>query len=60
MIACCARAGYLQKAARERAVLDGFAPDFIASLFRGENRVLMLPENMDLLDGLRPAGGETI
>lgn len=56
MIACCARAGYLQKAAQERAVLDGFAPDFIASLFRGENRVFTRPENMEhLLDG-----GETI
>lgn len=41
----CPWAGYLQKAAQERAVLDGFAPDFIASLFRGENRVFTLPEN---------------
>jgi hypothetical protein len=40
MMARCARAGNLQKAAQERAVLDGFAPDCIASLFRGENRVL--------------------
>jgi hypothetical protein len=54
-------AGYLQKAAQERAVLHGFAPDFIASLFRGENRVFTPPENMEhLLNGLRLAGGETI
>jgi tetratricopeptide (TPR) repeat protein len=59
MIACCARAGDLQKAAQERAVLDGFAPDFIASLFRGENRVFTRPEDMEhLLDGLRLAMGE--
>src|SRR5271156_6699520 len=32
VIAGCARAGYLQKAAQERAVLDGFAPDFVARL----------------------------
>ena len=59
MIACCARAGDLQKAAQERVVLDGFAPDFIASLFRGENRVLSRPEDMEhLLEGLRLAAGE--
>ena len=57
MIACCGRAGDLQQAARERAALDDFAPDFIASLFRGENRVLSRPEDMaHLLDGLRMAG----
>lgn len=57
MIACCARAGDLQRAAQERAVLDGFAPDFIASLFRGENRVFTRPEDMaHLLEGLRLAG----
>ena len=61
VIACCVQAGYLQKAAQDRAVLDGFAPDFIAILFRGENRVFTRPENMEhLLDGLRLAGGETI
>jgi adenylate cyclase len=59
MIACCARAGDLLRAAQERAVLDGFAPDFIASLFRGENRVFTRPEDMaHLLDGLRLAMGE--
>jgi hypothetical protein len=41
-------------------VLDGFAPDFIGSLFRGENGVLTRPENMEHLLGLRLAEGETI
>jgi adenylate cyclase len=60
MIACCARAGDLQKAAQERVVLDGFAPDFIASLFRGENRVFTRPEDMEhLLEGLQLAADET-
>jgi hypothetical protein len=60
MIACCARAGDLTRAAQEKAVLDGFAADFIASLFRGENRVFTRPEDMQhLLDGLRLAVGET-
>jgi len=60
MIACCARAGDLRKAAQERAILDGFAPDFIGSLFRGENRVFTRPEDMEhLLDGLRLAADET-
>ena len=36
MIACCARTGDLERAARERAVLDGFAPELLASLFRGD------------------------
>jgi tetratricopeptide (TPR) repeat protein len=59
VIACCARPGDIQRAARERAVLDGFAPDFIASLFRGENRVFTRPEDMEhLLEGLRLAAGE--
>lgn len=59
MIACCARAGDLERAAQERAVLDGFAPDFMASLFRGENRVFTRPEDMEhLLEGLRLAAGE--
>jgi hypothetical protein len=41
------------------AVLDAFAPDFTASLFRDENRVFMRPENMERLpDGLRLAGAE--
>ena len=60
LIACCARAGDLQRSAEERAVLDGFAPDFVASLFRGENRVFTRPDDMEhLLDGLRLAAGET-
>ena len=60
MIACCARAGDLQRSAEERAVLDGFAPDFVASLFRGENRVFTRPDDIEhLLDGLRLANGET-
>jgi tetratricopeptide (TPR) repeat protein len=60
MIACCARAGDLQRSAEERAVLDGFAPDFIASLFRGENRVFTRPDDMEyLLDRLRLATRET-
>jgi len=60
LIACCARAGDLQRSAGERAVLDGFAPDFVASLFRGENRVFTRPDDMEhLLDGLRLAAGET-
>ena len=41
-------------------MLDGFAPDFIASLFRGENRVFTRPDDIGhLLDGLRLANGET-
>ena len=40
-------------------MLDGFAPDFVASLFRGENRVFTRPEDMEhLLEGLRLAAGE--
>jgi hypothetical protein len=60
MIACCARVGDLQRAAQERAVHDGFAPDFMPSLFRGVNRVFTRPEDMEhLLGGLRLAAGET-
>jgi hypothetical protein len=61
IFACCVRSGDPEKAAQERAVLDGFAPDFIASLFRGENRVFTRPEDMEhLLEGLRlTAGGAT-
>jgi tetratricopeptide (TPR) repeat protein len=59
MIGCCARAGDLQRATRERIILDGFAPDFISSLFRGENRVFTRPQDMEhLLEGLRLAGRE--
>ncbi len=33
------------------------APDFIGSVFHGENRVYVKPEHMELLlDGLRKAG----
>ena len=39
MIACSARAGDMARARAEIAVLDSFAPGFIASLFRGENPV---------------------
>jgi adenylate cyclase len=60
MIACWARSGDLQKAAMERTILDGFAPDFVPSLFRGENRVFTRSEDMEhLLEGLRLAAGET-
>jgi TolB-like protein len=56
MIACCARAGDLAKAAQERTALDSFAPDFIPSLFRGDNPVFARPEDMEhLLEGLRLA-----
>jgi len=57
MIAFAARAGDMARARAEIAVLDGFAPDFIASLFRGENQVFIRREDMEhLLDGLRVAG----
>jgi adenylate cyclase len=57
MIACCARTGDLERAARERVVLDGFAPNFMASLFRGEIQVFRRSEDIEnLLDGLRLAG----
>ena len=37
--------------------LTRFAPNFIDSLFRGENRLFQQPEHMEmLLDGLRKAG----
>ena len=37
--------------------LNSFSPDFIASLFRGENRLFAKQEHMDLLlDGLTKAG----
>ena len=39
MIACCAQLGDQARAAKELAVLNGFAPDFIASLFRGDFQV---------------------
>jgi adenylate cyclase len=57
MIACSARAGDMARARSEIAVLNGFAPDFIASLFRGQNPVFTRKEDMkNLLGGLRLAG----
>jgi adenylate cyclase len=57
MIACCARAGDMTRAHAEMAVLDDFAPGFIASVFRGENPVFTRKEDMEqLLDGLRLVG----
>ena len=57
MIACTARAGDMARARAEIAVLDSFAPGFIASLFRGENPVFTRREDMEhLLGGLRLAG----
>jgi adenylate cyclase len=57
MIACSARAGDMTRARAEIAVLNSFAPDFIASVFRGENAVFTRKEDMEhLLDGLRLAG----
>ena len=60
MSACCAQMGDHGRAERELAVVNGFAPDFVASLFRGDFRVFRQPEDMDhLLDGLRLAGFRT-
>ncbi len=57
MIACCARNGDLVRAARERATLDGFAPDFIPRLLSGDFRVFARRDDMaHLLDSLRLAG----
>jgi adenylate cyclase len=57
MIACSARAGDLTRARAEVAVLNGFAPGFISSVFRGENPIFARREQMEhLLDGLRLAG----
>jgi tetratricopeptide (TPR) repeat protein len=57
MIACSARAGDMARARTEIGVLDGFAPGFIASVFRGQNPVFTRKEDMEnLLDGLRLAG----
>ena len=40
-----------------REALMQAAPDFIGSVFRGENRLYVKPEHMEiLLDGLRKAG----
>jgi TolB-like protein/Tfp pilus assembly protein PilF len=57
MIACCARSGDQARAAKELAVLNGFAPEFTASLFSGDFQVFRQPEAMThLLDSLRLAG----
>ena len=57
MIACCARNGDLARAARERATLDSFAPDFIPRLLSGDFRVFARRDDMaHLLDSLRLAG----
>jgi hypothetical protein len=39
----------LMSAAQEREVLDGFAPEFPPSLFRGENQVFTRTEDMEHL-----------
>ena len=57
MIACSARAGDMVRTRSEIAVLDSFAPNFIASLFQGQNPVFTRKEDMEnLLGGLRLAG----
>jgi adenylate cyclase len=57
MIACSARAGDMARARSEIAVLDSFAPGFIASVFRGQNPIFTRKEDMEnLLGGLRLAG----
>ncbi len=56
MIACCAQLGDKPRAARELAALNGFAPDFIPLLYRGDFQVFRRPEDMEhLLDSLRLA-----
>jgi len=57
MIASSALNGDAGRAARELATLNGFAPEFVASLFRGEVSVFRRPEDVaHLLEGLRLAG----
>ena len=57
MIAYAANAGNQALLEPHRNELMGFAPDFIDSLFRGENQPFQKPEhNKILLDGLRKAG----
>jgi tetratricopeptide (TPR) repeat protein len=61
MIACRAQAGELARAQAEIAVLNSFAPDFLPSVFRGENPVFIRRQDMEhLLAGLRLAGLSTI
>jgi len=57
MIAYAAEANNQSLLETHRAELMRFAPDFIDSLFRGENQLFQKPEHMAmLLDGLRKAG----
>ena len=57
MIAYAAEAGNQSLLETHRAELMRSAPDFIDSLFRGENQLFQKPEHMAmLLDGLRKAG----
>jgi adenylate cyclase len=57
MIAYAAEAGDQALLKTHLDELMRFAPDFIGSLFRGENQLFQRPEHMDmLLDGLRKAG----
>jgi hypothetical protein len=47
----------MARAQTEIEVLNGFAPGFITSVFRGENPVYLREEDTKhLLDGLRLAG----
>jgi tetratricopeptide (TPR) repeat protein len=57
MIACCAQLGDQARIAKELAALNRFAPNFIASLMRGEFQVFRRPDDMaHMLDSLRLAG----
>ena len=57
MIAYAAEAGDQQLLKTHLDVLTRSAPNFIDSLFRGENQVFQRPEHMEmLLNGLRRAG----
>jgi len=57
MIAYAAEAGDQALLETHRAALMTSSPDFIASLFRGENQLFQQPEHTAiLLDGLRKAG----
>ena len=57
MIAYAAELGDSQLLKTHLDALLEFAPDFIDSLFRGDNRLFQKPEHMNmLLDGLRKAG----
>jgi len=59
MIAYAAEAGDQQLLNTHLDELTRFAPDFIDSLFRGENKLFQQPEHMEmLLNGLRKAGLE--